>query len=343
VRVQAERLRELIDVKDDDKHDDRLGLLLGLAYPERIAKRREAGGNRYQLAGGTGAVLPKGSMLSREEYLAVGDVDGVGNEIKIFLAEPISEKDIRQAFSEQLVTIDEVYWDDRLETVIARQVTRFGTLELSEILRSSEGELVRKAMLEGIGKMGIQALPWNEHTVSVRTRSEWLRTEGLVQNDWPELSDERLMNTLDQWLGPYLDGVMKRSHLSRLNMTKILEALFSFEQLRELDRLAPTHLTVPTGSRIPVEYSAGARPVLAVRLQEMFGQTETPTVGGGKINVVLHLLSPAKRPLAVTQDLPSFWNNAYQQVRKDMRGRYPKHYWPESPLEAEPTRRTKRK
>jgi ATP-dependent helicase HrpB len=343
VRAQASRLRELIGIDARAANDSRLGVLLALAYPERIAKRRDAQGRRYQLSGGVGAILPAGSMLSREQYLAVGDVDGAGTEAKIFLAEPITEDDIREAFADQLVTQDEVRWDARQEAVIARRVTRLGALDLSETPLLESGDAMSQAMTEGLRQMGIDVLPWTDHAISVRLRSEWLRKQGLVANDWPDLSNGRLIDTVETWLVPYLNGISKRTQLARLDTSVIVDAMFDYRQLQELDRLAPTHLTVPTGSRIPLEYSAELQPVLAVRLQEMFGQTETPTVGGGKVKVVLHLLSPARRPIAVTQDLPSFWKNAYPEVRKDMRGRYPKHFWPENPLEAEPTRRTKRR
>jgi ATP-dependent helicase HrpB len=167
--------------------------------------------------------------------------------------------------------------------------------------------------------------------------------KGLIGSDWPDLGDQHLNETLEGWLGPYLDGIVRRTHLEKLDIGKIIRAQFTYQQVRDLDRLAPTDLTVPTGSRIPLDYSMIEQPVLAVRLQEMFGETETPTVGGGRVKVLLHLLSPSHRPLAVTQDLPSFWKNAYIKVRKDMRGQYPKHEWPENPLEAHPTRRTKRR
>ena len=343
VRAQSARLRELMNVQARAVTGGRLGVLLALAYPERIAKRRDAAGRRYQLAGGVGAILPAGSMLSREKFLAVGDVDGVGTEVKIFLAEPMTEDDLREVFADQLVTQDEVRWDARQETVIARRVTRLGAIELSEVPLSESGDVMTGAMIDGIRQMGLDALPWTNHAISVCTRSEWLRKKGLVPGDWPDLSNEHLMRTVELWLAPYLDGITKRTQLARLDTSSIVDALFTFRQLQELDRLAPTHLTVPTGSRIAVEYSTELQPVLAVRLQEMFGQTETPAVGGGKVAVVLHLLSPARRPLAVTQDLPSFWKNAYADVRKDMRGRYPKHSWPENPMEAEPTKRTKRR
>ncbi len=338
---QATRLRERLDVKDEKPDENKLGLLLALAYPERIAKQRGEHEMRYQLAIGTGAMLPKGSMLSRTRYLAIAEVDGIGNDVKIFLAEPVAEEDIRAAFHDQLKHREEIRWDDRREMVVARSVEQLGAIELSEIPLSSSGDAVKEKMLEGIRLMGLDALPWTDNAISIRVRSEWLRKLNLVSSDWPKLDTEHFHATLGEWLGPYLGGITKRSHLTKLEMSTIVQSLFSYQQLRELDRLAPTHHTVPTGSKIPIDYSTDGSPILAVRLQEMFGETETPAVGGGKIKVVLHLLSPARRPLAVTQDLPSFWQNTYPDVRKDMRGRYPKHSWPENPREAEPTRRVK--
>jgi ATP-dependent helicase HrpB len=342
IKKQAARFREILDEREGKNSPEKLGILLALAYPERVGKKRDAHGLKYQLAGKTIGVLPKGSLLSREEYLAVGDVDGAGNEVRIFLAAPLSEGEIRTAIAEQIETIDDVHWDERQQCVIARRVERFGAIELSERPLTSQKEKIHAAMIEGIRRMGIEVLPWSKDTASVRTRSEWLRSQGFVESDWPNLSDEHLLATLEQWLAPYLDNIARRAQLEKLDMGKILRSLFTFQQLRELDRLAPTHIVVPTGSRIPLNYS-GDLPVLAVRLQEMFGETETPKVAGGKVSVLLHLLSPALRPIAVTQDLPSFWENAYKEVRKDMRGQYPKHEWPENPLEAKPTKRSKKR
>jgi ATP-dependent helicase HrpB len=351
VMAQAERLRQIVESRMPDSPPkkkaarsggERLGVLVALAYPERVAKRREKESLRYQTAGGAGAALPKTSMLSKEEYLAIAEVDGAGNEVKIFLAEPISESDIGEIFARELTIDEEVHWDERKQAVVARQVTKLGAIELSEVPLTTASELVIKAMLDGVRQMGLEALPWTKNAKNIRERAEWLRNQNITRLDLPDLTNEHLISTLDFWLAPYLAGITRRSHLERLDMTTIVQSMFSYKQLQELDRLAPTHHIVPTGSRIPIQYTTGETPVLAVRLQEMFGETDTPTVAGGKIKVVLHLLSPAQRPLAVTQDLPSFWKNAYPDVRKDMRGRYPKHYWPENPLEAELTRRVKR-
>jgi ATP-dependent helicase HrpB len=343
IRQQEKRLRELAGISDRHEREDRLGLAIALAYPDRVGKRREIDGLKYQLAGGSGAMLPKGSLLSREEYLAIADADGVGNEVKVFLAAPLKEEDINEAFNEQLSVADEVYWNVQQEAVVAKKVIYFGAIELSHVQTSPPATMVVAALLEGIRLLGLSALPWTKEANSIRARSEWLRKLTLAGSDWPDLSDDSLLSNIDDWLAPYLHGMTKRSHLERLDMNKIIKAFFSHSQVGRLDKLAPTHLVVPTGSRLPVDYSSASQPILAVRMQEMFGQTETPTVGGGKVKVVLHLLSPAHRQLAVTQDLPSFWKNAYPDVRKDMRGKYPKHFWPENPLEAEPTKRVKRK
>jgi len=336
--AQSKRLREMLDVNDRNLDEHKLGILLALAYPERVAKKR---GEKYQLAGRAVGILPKGSFLSKEEYLAVGDVDGAGGEVRIFLAAPLTDEEIREAFSDHIVTNEEVRWDEKTEAVVARRVVQFGAIELSEQLFDPGNEKVLPVLLETIRTMGLDGLPWSKDALSFRTRAHWLRTQGLAGDEWPDLSQQHLLSTLEEWLAPYLEGIRRRTQFQKLDLSSIIRAMFTYDQVRELDRLAPTHLTVPTGSRIPIDYST-AQPILAVRLQEMFGETKTPTVGGGKVKVLLHLLSPARSPLAVTQDLPSFWNNAYADVRKDMRGQYPKHVWPESPLEAEPTRRTKK-
>ncbi|MFI5253277.1 MAG: ATP-dependent helicase HrpB [Bacteroidota bacterium] len=343
VRMQAKRLREILKIREQTSSDEEIGMLVALAYPERVGKRRDAESLKYQLSGGSGAILPKGNILSREEYLAISDVDGVGNEVKIFLAASLSGKEIETAFADQLLTNDEIFWDEHQEAVSARRVTRFGAIELSHVQITPPPNKIISVLIEGIRSLGLEILPWMKDADSIRERGTWLRKMKLVKEDFPDPSTEHLKDILEIWLAPYLHGITRRSQLTHLDMTKILKAMFSYEELTLIDKLAPTHLTVPTGSRIPVDYASGDQPILAVRLQEMFGQTETLTVGGGKIKVVLHLLSPSHRPLAVTQDLRSFWKNAYPDVRKDMRGRYPKHYWPDNPQEAEPTKRTRHK
>ncbi len=341
---QAERLKKIVgipaerDRKKSSHRSEILGTLLALAYPERIAKRKSGG--KYQLSGNTIAVLPPQSGLFTEEYLAVGEADGAGGEVKIFLAEPVTEEELRSVFADLIETTDEITWNEKEKSVLGRKITRLGALELAEKIFTPTAEQSLPLILQYIRNNGLAVLPWDKETELFRQRSEWLRKRSLV-TETVDLSDERLLSTLEVWLAPFLTNVTRAAHLSRLSMGEIIRSMFTHKQLQEIQRLAPTHHTVPTGSSIPIEYS-GETPVLAVRLQEMFGETETPSVAGGKVKVLLHLLSPARRPLAVTQDLPSFWKNAYIQVRKDMRGDYPKHYWPDNPLEAEPTKRTKK-
>lgn len=342
VLKQSERLRNLLGVKYNKSPAEKLGLLLALAYPERVGKRRGTNELRYQMSGNMVASLPKNSPLSKEEYLAIADVDGAGSDIKIFLAAQLNQEDIRIAFSDQIETVEEIFWSEREKSVVSRRMTKFGSIELSESSFNAPNDKVMHTMIIGIKQLGLDSLPWNERARSLRTRSEWLRKKSLVNVEWIDLSDEHLLATLDDWLSPYLEGISKQSQLAKLDLGSIIGSMFSYEQLRDIERLAPTHLSVPTGSRILLDYSNEAQPILAVRIGELFGETTTPTVADGKVKVLLHLLSPSRRPIAVTQDLPSFWNNAYVQVRKDMRGEYPKHYWPENPLEAEPTRKTKK-
>ena len=339
VRAEANRLREIAGVREAEVDVSRAGILLALAYPERIARRRGTG---YQTAGGTGAVLPGGSLLAREEFLALADVDGLLTNARIFLAAPLGEDDLFNTFGDRIVSEEQVYWSEADEAVVAREVMRLDALVLREGSVRPQGDAVRDAMVEGVRSLGLQALPWDRSSESIRGRSEWLRKRRLTGEGWPDLSDEHLHAALSDWLGPFLERMTRRPQLRVLDMTAVVKAMFTFAQIRELDRLAPETVAVPSGSHIRLDYTQGDQPVLAVRLQEMFGLSDTPTVALGKIPVQIHLLSPAHRPLAVTQDLRSFWMNAYTEVRKEMRGRYPKHVWPEDPMAEKPTRRTKK-
>lgn len=312
------------------------GLLLALAYPDRIAQRRGDAGRRYILANGTGALLPEWSQLSRYPYLAVGEVDGEGTEARIFLASPLDRSTIEQHFAGLIGTIEELRWNDDSGSVVKQRVSRLGAITLSEQMLEPSGEEAAPVLLEGISRRGLAVLPWTRETTGARNRSEWLRRNGLVEPDWPDLSDERLRATLSTWLGPYVWGIVRLEQLRRIDMNSVLRSLLDERRRRQMEQMAPTHMLTPAGSRIALEYGEGTQPVMAVRLQEMFGQKESPAVAGGRVRVLLHLLSPAGRPLAVTSDLSSFWANAYADVRKQMRGRYPKHPWPEDPRSAAP-------
>lgn len=344
VRAQADRLKLALGIGDEPAgHEEMAGLLLSLAYPERIARRYDDGSGRYRLANGTAATLPRPSLLAREQYLAVGEVDGASTEAKIFLAAPVRAEELTDTFADIVEERQEIHWSDRDEVVVARTVLLLGAIVLRERPLHEPGDAACQAMAEGIRQMGLDALPWNRETRAFVERSEWLRATGYVPPSWPVLSEEALLENLDSWLSPFLGGVTRREHLTGLDLAMILRACFSASQLRELDRLAPSHLAVPGGSRVRIEYGAASQPVLAVKLQELFGETDTPRIAGGKVPLVLHLLSPAGRPLGVTGDLRSFWLNTYPSLRSQMRSRYPKHVWPDDPLTAKPTNRTARR
>lgn len=318
---------------------EKTGLLLAFAYPDRIAKRRPGGDGRYLLANGRGAYFPKPEPLSSEEYLVAASLEGGERESRIYLAAPLAEAELIEYFADEIDESEFVSWDSVQKTVAARKQRRLWNLIISDApLRNPDGEKIIKALISGIREEGLNALPWDRMTEGLRARVNFLHRIG---EDLPELSDEWLLNNLDEWLAPWLKGMTRLDHLKKLDMKNIILGMLTWEQQKALERLAPTHLTVPSGSRIQIDYLSGERPFLAVRLQEMFGLEKTPAIANGKVPLVLHLLSPAGRPVQVTEDLAGFWASSYHLVKKDLRGRYPKHYWPDDPLQAEPTSRAK--
>lgn len=323
---------------------DTAGLLLALAYPDRIGQRRPGTGiGQFLLSNGRGAVLPAEDALAAAAFLVAAELDGDRREARIFLAAPVARADLETAFAEAIETTDFVAWDSRAQAVAARRQRRLGALVLDDdALDRPAPEAIRAALLEGIRAEGLSILPWDKASLSLRDRVAFLRRIEGEAALWPDLSDSGLLARLADWLGPYLDGMTRRSQLRGLDLAAALEAQLDWAQKRRLDEGAPTHLSVPTGSRIALDYASGEQPILAVRLQEMFGCRATPTVAWGRVPVLLQLLSPAGRPVQVTRDLVSFWADGYRAVRADLRGRYPKHAWPEDPLTAAPTRRTRR-
>ncbi|MFN3077564.1 MAG: ATP-dependent helicase HrpB [Alphaproteobacteria bacterium] len=321
-----------------------VGVLVALAYPDRVAQRRPGTPGGFRLAGGGGAVVAETDPLAAADWLAVADLDGERKDARVFLCAPLTAADIEQTFSEDLREIQFLRWDGREEAVRARRQIRFGELVLKdEPLRRPDPEAVAAALLDGIRVMGLDTLPWTPEAKQLRARLAFARRVRKDADAWPDVSDEALLAEMETWLAPHLGGMSRKAHLATLNLAEILAARLPWETRQALDSLAPTHVTVPTGSRLPLDYDTGGpEPVLAVRLQEMFGTTATPTVAGGRMPVLLHLLSPAGRPIQVTRDLATFWANGYQEAKGGLRGRYPRHHWPDDPLQATPTNRAKR-
>ena len=336
-RQILEVARRLAQGKDSDS--SMTGALLALAYPDRIGRRRAATAGRYLLSGGRGAALPEGDPMANEEFLVVAETDGSAQDSRIFLAAPIAAGEIEELYADRIVAEEIVRWSPRDGAVLARQRRRLGALLLEDRpLTQPDAEKVKTAMLDGIRQLGLGALPWSNDLARWRERIAFLRTH---DETWPDLSDAALAATLEAWLAPFLEGVSRRDHLARVDLAAALKALVPWDRGRELDRLVPTHIAVPSGSHVPVDYTNPAEPTLSVRLQEMFGLSDTPRIAGGKVPLIIHLLSPARRPVQVTRDLASFWATGYRSVKAELKGRYPRHYWPDDPLIAEPTARVR--
>jgi ATP-dependent helicase HrpB len=340
----ARQLGEATDRERIDT-DAMTGELLAHAYPDRIGLARSEGQGdsaRYLLSGGRGAMLKDAQLLGRAEMLVVAELDAGDRDARIRLAAPISRSQVESVFRDALRETERIEWDSRSSSVLARKECWLGALKLDDrLLTASDPERIRAAMLAGIRELGLEALPWSKDARVLQTRIEFARRHDTqAPKPWPQVDDDHLLSTLEEWLAPWLDGISRKDHLSRLSVGTIIESLLDWPQQQRLASVAPTHLDVPSGSRIPIDYTAEG-PVLSVRLQEVFGMTETPLLGGGKVPVTMQLLSPARRPVQVTRDLKSFWTRGYADVKRELKGRYPRHYWPDNPLEAEATARAK--
>lgn len=340
-RIQADirYWKKIFSPSDSDLDEsDACGLLLAFAYPDRIGQGR--GDGRFLLRNGHGAMLKEAQLLAKAPYLVAAELGGdQGREHRIFLAAPIDVRTLRHHFKAQIEMEDVIAWDHEAQAVRARRYERIGALVLGNTpIQDCDPANVLAALLQGIAAEGLVILPWTKAACQFRQRLMFMHC---AHNDWPNVSDEALLISLEQWLGPYICGMNTREQLQHLNLVTALGSMLSWEQGQELNSWAPTHVLVPSGQRIPIDYSDPLMPVLAVRLQEMFGLEETPHIGQGKIALTLHLLSPARRPVQITKDLTSFWKNTYSAVKKDLMGRYPKHYWPDDPLQALPTHRVR--
>ena len=338
IRQTAKQIRQIAGIGEDDGADEvGPGVLIAHAFPDRIAQRR-GGDRRYRLSGGGGAVLPDHDALVTQEFLAVATTDGAAGDQKIFLAAPLSLKEIETHFADQIDTRDGIVWDSRARAVSASKSRRLGALVLEEKPTvNSDPALIAAAMLEGVREMGLSSLPWSDGARALRARVMFLRRL-FPDEGWPDLSDDALQAGLGDWLMPWLAGVSRKAHLERLDMHQIIQGMIPHELQRRMDRLAPPRVEVPSGADVRIDYETDGDPVLRVRLQEMFGLARTPAIADGRSPLRIELLSPAGRPLAVTQSLETFWTNGYPSVRADMRGRYPKHSWPEDPLNTAPVK-----
>lgn len=307
--------------------------MAALAYPDRIGLRRPGDTPRYLLSGGKGAVLPEGDPLGATRLVVATDLDGDAREARIRQAIEIPEAVLRALYPEQIVWEDVCIWDKRERRVLSRRQERFGALALDvRIWKDAPDEAVARAMLDGVRELGLN---WSEPARRFAARVTLLREAGEAL---PDMSDASLLENAEDWLLPYLTGIRTAQDWKRFDMLDALRARLSWDEMQRLDAEVPAHFITPLGRRIPIDY-AGEHPEIALRLQEMFGQTTHPLVGHTPLRVTL--LSPAGRPVQTTLDLPGFWATTYADVRKDMRGRYPKHPWPEDPTEADPTLRAK--
>ncbi len=309
--------------------------MAALAYPDRIGQRRKGDVPRYVLSGGKGAVLDAGDALAAAPYLVALDTDGNPREARIRMAAQISEREIRDLFADRITWVDSCVWSKRERRVIARQQERFGAITLEDrIWKDVPPEDVARAMLDGVRDLGLRL---DGAAARLAARVELVRAE---RAELPNFSVDGLLDDLEAWLLPMLTGVRSAEDWKRFDLLPALKTRLDWGQMQELDQRAPGSFVTPLGRKVPIDYS-GAVPEIAVRLQEVFGVTRHPMVGGEALKITL--LSPAQRPIQITRDLPGFWAGSYADVRKDMRAQYPKHPWPEDPTQADPTLRAKRR
>jgi ATP-dependent helicase HrpB len=333
----ARILHRRLDPPPDRRRRGSLGRLLAWAYPDRIAQRRSSGAGRFLLASGHGAYLNPSEPLAGQDYIVAAALDGDRSDARIFLAVACDRDVLRKQFAGRLAWQAEVDWDPHHQRVDAVRRRCLGALVFeTERQPDPDPAKVCTAMLKGVRHHGLDCLPWTRQRRAFQDRVNFVRR--VLGGDWPDLSDTTLADNLEAWLAPHILGLKRLRDLKKVKLGRALTSLLDWRQQKALERLAPPHVAVPSGRKVAVDYGSDP-PVLAVRLQEMFGQTQAPAVADGKVPLVVHLLSPAGRPVQITRDLAGFWRNGYNAVRKDLRGRYPKHYWPEDPLTARATQR----
>ena len=314
--------------------EEQAGHVLALAFPDRVAKAR---GNGFVMANGRAAAIDAASPLARESYVVIADIAGAAGRAQVLLAAPIALPDIEAPFADRIETRASVSVDPATGAVRGRRARRLGRLVLSESpLERLSGAELEEALLDAVSTEGLRLLDWDEIATQTRARVAFMR--GVEGEVWPDWTDEALMQTAPEWLSPALSGA---STLREVDVSRALLSSLPYELRRRLDAEAPANFETPAGSSLTIDYAAEGGPALDVRLQELFGQDQHPSIAGGRVPLTLRLLSPAHRPVQTTKDLPGFWRGSYAAVRSEMRGRYPKHPWPEDPLTAPPTRRAK--
>ena len=340
-RAMVKRWTDAVGGKDRGG-DHAPGSLLALAYPDRIAKSRGGGSGSFLLANGRGGMVDPASALAREPYLTVAELTGAAAASRIILAAPITLPEIEARFAGKIEDREAVTFDDASASLRARRSRRLGAVVLAEQIKQVTPDSDTAHILaQGLVGLGLDRLPWSKVALQWRNRVRFLRgTEG---EEWPDLSNEGLARNAAEWLEPLLLDKTTRAEISAEQLSDAVSALVPWNLRRRLDAEAPTHFTAPSGSHVPIDYEAEEGPKLSIRVQELFGLARHPAIAGGRVPLVIELLSPAHRPVQVTRDLPGFWRGSYADVKAEMRGRYPKHPWPDDPLTAPATRRAKRR
>lgn len=338
VKNFSEEFRKRLGIEYRQCGSEMAGVVIGFAYPDRISKRREGQDAIYLLSCGRAAKFATLEPLSKEEFLTVAEIDDKEKDAKILLAAPLSRYDLEEYFGDIIKITETVEWNDRAGAVDAVGRRVFGSIILEEYpLKNPDRRKIAGAVLNGIRMRGLPVLPWTDETENLRRRIVF--AAGIdSKNEWPDLSDNSALGNLEEWLSPFLGGVRRIDDFKKINLHGAMTSLLDWKHNELLDKLAPSHFKVASGSMVRLNYREGDVPVLAVRVQELFGTKNHPCVGGGKVPVLVKILSPSMRPVQTTSDLPGFWSTSYQLVKKDLKGRYPKHFWPENPMEVEATR-----
>ena len=332
------------------------GVLLAYAYPDRIAKRRNPNQPRYLLSNGKGAVIPPFLQHHLHEYLVVANLDARQGEASIYLAADISAEQLQEYFSENIQQEVRVEWNESAQRVEAKQISRIGKIMLQEstlhdVKNRETQDAIQECLMQAIRSRGVGCLNWSAKAESLKQRVQFIRhhldikpavNKQLADKPLPDFSDQALSETLEEWLQPHLNRENSLKQCLKLDLYNLLLNRLSWDQQQLIKHLAPERISVPSGSSVSIDYGDPEQPILAVRLQELFGLFDTPTVMNGQCKVMMHLLSPARKPMQVTQDLNSFWKTTYHEVKKELRGKYKRHYWPDDPFTAQATSKTKK-